>query len=91
MRDNKNRKSNRNRKRLSAILGRFGWYLLSAIDRKRKFRFPSNLHSDDWRSWTYQLNIDFAWAGYRIGITIASAAAFGIGVGQLYLKMNGIN
>lgn len=70
---------------------RRGWrYCLSAIDGKRKFHIPGNIHSNGWYSWSYELDISLSWVSYRLGIAAASGSAFALGLVQLYLKMNGL-
>lgn len=83
----KTRTNNSHRERPSSFLSRIGGYCISAIDGKRKFRIPHDFHNNGRRAWFDQLDFVVTWHTYRIAISFLSAAAFGIGIGEITLKI----
>lgn len=89
LRDRQNGKSDFGRTRPSSIRFWISRHCIPASYWQREFRIISDLHSDDGRSWSDELNSAFTWATYRVIITVFSVTGTALGVGQLLVKILG--
>lgn len=86
MRENKLARSS---ERLDSLLRRISGNRLSANNKQREYRSADYLHGNDRRSGIHANYLSREEFTYRVGITLASAGTFGVGLGQCIAKVFG--
>lgn len=82
-------KPNRNSEGFSSILRWVGRDRVPTNYKQREYRAAHHLHSNDGGAGTHANYLSREEFAYRAGITLLSAGAFGIGIGQLIAKAFG--